>query len=219
MPKGTKANTPERIQRAYDLRKQGLTWEDIGAQLKISAETAKNYANRCENAGQEKLKEFRAATPEVVNPEKTSEIIDRAMTERGLDTAKFIELAQAAGLPTKVALGLANRVRANYGAIYKEVKRLKSEEMIDRLNEKIGMGLKYLDDYAFANASGKDIAIIIGILTEKMLLLGGKPTQIIDVSTSSKLEILMPQFMAEAVRRGITLDVVPTGKLIEDAAA
>jgi len=212
-------NVPQRAQKAYDLRRQGLSWEEIGAMLKVTPETARNYANLCENAGQERLAEFRRASPEMVNPEKTAEIIDKAMTERGLDREKFLELAATAGMPAKVAHGLMARARANWGAIYKEVKRLKGEELVDKLHDRLSVALEYLDDYALANASGKDLAIIIGILIEKAQLVGGKPTQIYDHTLGMKLQTMMPAFMEEARRRGITLDVTASAKLIEEENA
>jgi hypothetical protein len=64
--------------------------------------------------------------------------------------------------------------------------------------------------------SGKDLTIAIGILVEKVLLLEGKPTQVYDVNVSHKLEILMPQFMQEAKRRGLTIDVTPPPLVVEE---
>ena len=212
-------NVPQRAQKAYDLRRQGLSWEEIGAMLKVAPATACNYANLCETAGQGRLAQYSRASPEMVNPEKTAEIVDLAMTERGLDREKFLELAAQAGMPAKMANGLMARVRTRWGAVYKEVKRLKGEELVDKLHDRLSVALEFLDDYALANASGKDLAIIIGILVEKAQLVGGKPTQIYDHTLGMKLQTMMPAFMEEARRRGITLDVTASAKLIEEENA
>ena len=68
------------------------------------------------------------------------------------------------------------------------------------------MLLKYMDEVAVSGASLKDIAITYGILVDKGQLLGGKPTQVFDVNMRAKLEVLMPLYLAEMKRRGITLE-------------
>ena len=86
---------------------------------------------------------------------------------------------------------------------------LKGQELADALRGKIANALKYLDDYTMLNSSGKDLALIVSILIEKMQLIEGKPTAQYDVNISHKIEVMLPQFMAEARRRGLTIDVTP----------
>ena len=186
-----------------------MSWEEIGTELGVRPETAANYANLCETNGSEQLKEFRAASPEMVNPEKTAEIVEAAMEAAGINHDKFMELAAQAGMPAKVASGLLGRLKASYGKVIREGRLLKGKQLADELSGKLAKLVDYLDDYAMSQMSGKDLTIAIGILTEKVLLLEGKPTAVYDVNVSHKLEILMPQFMMEAKRRGLTIDVTP----------
>ena len=58
----------------------------------------------------------------------------------------------------------------------------------------------------------KDIGVMLGIATEKVLLLDGSPTQIIGTAEQKKLDELFPALMNEVKRRGSTV------KLTERAA-
>ena len=86
------------------------------------------------------------------------------------------------------------------------VEILKGQALADELRAKVSKALAYLDDHTLLNSSGKDLALIVAILMDKMQLIEGKPTALYDVQISHRIEIMMPQFMAEAKRRGLTLD-------------
>lgn len=218
MTKKNWSQSPERFQKAFDMREAGCTWEEIAATLGVKEETAKNYVARIENQAGKKLKEFQNATPEMTNPAKTAELIDKAMADANFDRAKFLEFAVASGLPLKVANGLAGRIRAQFGAVYKEYKILKGAALAEEIRGKISKMLEYLDDYAMSQMSGKDLALSIAVLIDKVQVLDGKPVAIYDVNVSHKIEVLMPQFMAEAKRRGITLDAVPVEVVANESA-
>ena len=215
MTKKQYAHVEERFQKAYDMRTAGSSWQEIADTLGVKKETAMNYVARMETRLGTKVKEFRDNTPEIANPAKTAELVDKAMAERGLDAEKFRALAKAAGMPEKMANGLMTRIRANYSNVMKEVRLLKGQELLDTLHAKISKALEYLDDYALANASAKDLAVIVAVLIDKVQILGGLPTQVIYINVSHKLEVMMPAFMQEAARRGITLDATPSAVVIE----
>ena len=54
---------------------------------------------------------------------------------------------------------------------------------------------------------------------EKMQLMEGKPIAMYSIDVTHRLETMMPKFLEEARRRGITVDAAPSEKLIEDAKA
>ncbi len=203
------AGTPTpRAKKAYGMRREGKTWEEIGAVLGVRPETARNYAGLMEKAGMDQLKRFHA-TPETVNPNVSAEMVNEALGLNGLDREKFMELAAKAGMPAKFANGLMKRVVSEYAGVVKEMKVLKGEALIEELHGKITKTLHYLNDEVLAKSAGRDLAVILGILIDKTQVLGGKPTAIYDVNVSHKIEVMMPQFMAEARRRGLTIDVTP----------
>lgn len=200
--------TPKKVQRAYELRQSGMEYEQIAAQLDISVIKAKKYV------GQVMLEMADDGVAGAVERAKTvpegREVVmeGKEPVASGFDRAAFLEMAKGVGLPSRIANGLAQRLMVGTG-VSGETKVLKGQEIADSLREKVSKALEYLDDYAFANSSGKDLALTIAILVDKMQLIEGKPTALYDVSISHKIEVMMPQFLSEAKRRGLTLDVTP----------
>lgn len=86
-------------------------------------------------------------------------------------------------------------------------------EHIATLKRKIAQVLEGITDEKIAKAHARDLAIVYGVLIDKMQLLEGKPTQILSVEERRDLKDLLPLLMAEAARREITLrtDTAPPG--------
>lgn len=76
-----------------------------------------------------------------------------------------------------------------------------SGRMMDWLHE--GNRLEQM----MAETKLRDIGVMLGIATEKVLLLEGQPTSIIGQAESKKLEDLIPALLLEVKRRGIKADV------------
>lgn len=53
----------------------------------------------------------------------------------------------------------------------------------------------------------KDIGVMLGIATEKVLLLDGQPTQIVATAEQKKLDELLPALMNEVKRRGASVEL------------
>lgn len=49
----------------------------------------------------------------------------------------------------------------------------------------------------------KDLGVLLGITTEKLLLLEGQPTQIISTQQHQKMDQVMPKLLEEMQRRGL----------------
>ena len=122
------------------------------------------------------------------------------------DIDKFREMAASAGIPPRVAGAIARRVEDQLGVAKKEFKAMSLNEEMSRVQEIKQELLENMDVVSIGAMNAKDLALAYGIMTDKKLLLGGKPTQIYDVNLRAKLEVLMPQFMAEARRRGLTIE-------------
>lgn len=125
------------------------------------------------------------------------------------------EAMAAAGLPEKVSTAVLRRLRVKYSGAISEVKSLKTQEILDLLGKKIDMGLQYLDDKVFSEASARDIMLGLGVMIEKRQLLRGEPTQIISNDDRRKLHELLPALIAEGRRRGITVEGTVTEKTVE----
>ena len=53
----------------------------------------------------------------------------------------------------------------------------------------------------------KDITVMLGILTDKLLLLEGQPTQIISQQMHQKMDTVMPALLEEIKRRGMKAEL------------
>lgn len=53
----------------------------------------------------------------------------------------------------------------------------------------------------------KDIAVVMGITTEKLLLLEGQPTQIVSQQQQTTMDQALPLLLAEMQRRGVKTEV------------
>lgn len=116
------------------------------------------------------------------------------------------KLAKDAGFSHHVTQNFIKRLRIQGGAFKEAVQKLNRRELVEKLDEKISLGLHFMDDFALAGMDGKDLAIMIGILIEKKQLLEGRPTQILSFEERKHLGELLPAYVKEAARRGITID-------------
>ena len=142
---------------------------------------------------------------EKLDPEGAAEIIDTV-------TDPFIGLKQAAeacNFPTGALQALVKRLETKYQPVGEHVKKMKTNDILRMINEKIYMALDHMDPYTFANAELRDLAVTFSILAEKRQLLMGEPTQILSVQERSHMNELIPNIIREAERRGMTIDVTP----------
>jgi translation initiation factor RLI1 len=117
--------------------------------------------------------------------------------------------------PTLVA-NLIRRMRSTYAPVVEAAKRLTTKELVEQLEEKTTLVLGAIDEYAVAQAGLKDLSIAANILIEKQQLLTNKPTQILDVTTRMQVNGLLPMMIAEARRRGITVDGTAMRVVVSD---
>ena len=123
--------------------------------------------------------------------------------------AKLKDAAEACGFPQVTIKALVRRMETKYKPVDDEMKALKTPALLSLIEEKIGMCLEHMDDYTFANAELRDLAVTFGILAEKRQLLRGEPTQILSVNERTHMNDLLPMIVKEAGRRGMTIDATP----------
>lgn len=93
------------------------------------------------------------------------------------------------------------------------VEKFTKEELkagVQRLSQRL---VHYLNqgnrmERLMAKSSLKELSVMLGILTEKMLLLEGQPTQIISQQQHQKIDTVMPALLQELQRRGIKGEMV-----------
>ena len=203
----------EKQRAAYDLRAQGKTWEEIGTILGITPQTSRDRVKAAERHGLPPLMAERlwkrAPAPNAGEPTRVKRLSDgEGMFAPGgvFDRSAFLELAASAGIPPRIGGALARRVEMNFGPVRSEIKKLTAAEQVTATIAAAQLVLAHIDEVSIAGMNAKDLAIAYGVLVDKAQLLGGKPTQVYDFNLRAKLEVIMPQFLAEAKRRGITVD-------------
>lgn len=153
---------------------------------------------------------------------RSNQISGRAWEEKRPDAAadvavaaieepwmKISQLARECGMPPAAVDALVDRLRKRYSPAVAEVRKVTGRQMLELLEERLMMALEYLGDAKMAEASARDLAVVIGVLAEKRALLRGEPTQIIGVEERRNLSELLPALLKEAERRGMTVDLNP----------
>jgi hypothetical protein len=107
------------------------------------------------------------------------------------------------------------RIRQKYFGVVEATRSLKSGEIVDALNHRIDLALRYMDDKTMSEASFRDLALGTTAMIEKRQLLRGEPTSIISDADRMKLHELLPRAIAEAQRRGLTTEGQVTEKVLE----
>ena len=208
-------------QRAcYEMRRSGSTWEEIGQAMSMAANTVRAHVVRAQRNGMPVLPTERyARRVDVSDPEAVKRAILKhpvfAPGAEGSGEAKFnlqafVEMAQAAGVPPRMAGAIGRRLELNFGPVREELKRLTLNERVAKTFEKADMVLGFIDEASIPGMNAKDLATAYGILVDKALVMGGRPNVIVDFNSRKQLETLMPQFIAEAKRRGLTIDGTAT---------
>lgn len=204
-------------QAVYDLARpekgKGKTRAEIAALLGIS----KPVVSKTLQAAYKKLGLslktglVAANNIEVRDPEKLAALVDNATDP----LIKLQDAYEAAGFPRAAGTALLRRIRQKYFGVVEATKSLKSAEIVDALNHKIDLALRYMDDKTMAEASFRDLALGTTAMIEKRQLLRGEPTAIVSDHERKKLHELLPAFIEEARRRGaVTLDG-KTGEVVE----
>jgi hypothetical protein len=199
-------------QAIWDLRQEGKARKEIASILGVSVPyVSKTMTTIYKKLGNSPGKG--AAGVERRDPEATAAMIDAASDP----LLKVKDALMEAGLPERVSEAMLKRLRLKfYGAVH-EVRALKTHEIVRMCEEKLDMVRYYLDDKVMAEASARDLGLIAGVLIEKRALLRGEPTQIISDHERKKLNELLPLAIAEAQRRGLTLNGTVTEKTVGPA--
>ena len=203
-------------QAVYDMKVAGKTRKEIAHILGISEPVVSKTLGACYRKLGLRRKDRLNLTlrgQEHSNPEVVAAVLD-AGTE---PLQKLKDAFKAAGLPVPASEALLKRIRHKYFGVTHAVKALKTNEIVGMIEEKLDIIRFYLDDKVMAEASARDLMLGAGVLIEKRNLLRGEPTQILSDKERKTIHELMPELLAEAKRRGLTVDGQVTGKTSEPA--
>ncbi len=199
----------ERRRQIHALRQANNDWPTIAETIGLKESTCRAYYKAAiELDGLPATRQI-AERGHVANETAVADVMTLA-SATVVDDERFRELREAckkAGMKPSLVAAIIRRMRAEFAAPMQEMRKLSLKEMTDQIESKIGLTLSGMDEYAVATASFKDQAIALGILVDRHQLLMGRPTQIIDQTQRMQLQQLLPAVLAEAQRRGITVDV------------
>lgn len=207
-------------QTTYDLKVAGKTRREIAHILGISEPVVSKTLGVCyKKLGlRKKDRPNLHAGAEHKYPEVAAAAIDAAADPTAFTMKEAIERVneqlKAAGLPAKVSDALVRRLRVKYANAVMATKELRTTEILEMLGKKIDLAAFYLDDKVMAEASARDIMLGLGVLIEKRNLLRGEPTAIVSDHERKKLHELLPLMIAEAQRRGLTVEGEVTARQI-----
>lgn len=126
---------------------------------------------------------------------------------QGLDLGTdVIKMARETGVSKQMLEALKRRISAKQGLQPANPKAMSDRQLIGGLEEKIALAMSYLDSFALAGASAKDLQAVIDGLISNVQLLKGKPTSITSVEDRRRINELLPLLVMEAQKRGVTLE-------------
>jgi len=195
------------------LQEEVLRMSDEGMSI---PEIAKIHSQTNHNVGRT-LKAARLKTGRLPKPRRTPRTETAVEHKEPEKAAKALEAmsdplvtieeaALASGLSKFVVRGLMKRMKTRYLPAAVSIDKVTDSQLIDLLKAKRLMGLNYMDDFAFATAELRDLSNLVGIMTDKIQLLEGKPTSIIDDKARRETNEIMKNALEELQRRGVTLD-------------
>ena len=148
--------------------------------------------------------------------ERDPETAGKILAETVIDPiASAKQIARQYGVSEMQVKGMMQRLRTTALAMREELHQVTQKGLSDIIDDRLMRALQYLDDYQMAGASARDLAYVIDRLFNMRSLLRGEPTQIMGHDERRALNDLVPLMMAEARRRGVTIEAVaspvPTG--------
>ena len=190
---------------------EGMSWNAIADALGASKSSVNSsYRNVVAKRNRPPHSSIHAV--EVKDPEKAAEVLDIA-------TDPFMTIRAAAkecGFPPSTLHQFMKRIEARYRPLGDAIRTLKNDEMVKLLEDRARRAFEYLDDFALAAASAKDLAIAGGVMIDKARLLKDQPTQIWSREDRRKQDQLMTALLVEAKRRGIIVDATPTAVTVAE---
>jgi hypothetical protein len=144
-----------------------------------------------------------------------SKVRGRSREERKTGQLSLLLTAmECAGIHRSIIDSVLFRARSVAG-LGVDSKVLNDRQMADSVRSAISMTMPYFDPVILAQTGAKDLAILTGILIEKLQLLEGKPTQIMSTQERKHVNDLIPVLIQEAMRRGMDISkLLGTGPIL-----
>lgn len=124
--------------------------------------------------------------------------------------------AERLGIPYTTAKSIAERLNTSQIAVRDEIRTVKRDYLKRRWGVVAEDALDAITQEKLDAASVRDLGILGGIATDKLLVLQGLPTQIVRTEEDrAKLGDLAEALMLEMGRRGIQVKVPPPSTVVD----
>ncbi len=203
----------QQIKIVYHRLIDGWRWGHVARECKVEKGQAQREFERVRqilapDAGRGSF------SSEYGDAEKVGQVI--AMTAGRLESLRRV--CEDAGLPVGATNNLVHALRSNYPSVFTSVAEVKTEDMIAMLDTGGRKALEALNLSDLTTCSPRDMAVIADIMIRNAQLLRGKATSILSHDDRRSLRDMMPELLAEANRRGLTIDNT-TQQIIESDAS
>jgi hypothetical protein len=118
---------------------------------------------------------------------------------------RFEEICLESGLGRAAVEALSKLLKEQYRPVKEQIQEVKLKEFATLMRQKAWMVATSIDEQTIQDAGLKDRAVALGILTDKSLLIEGKPTVITDHTRPKKIEELLKVVGEAMERRGIKI--------------
>jgi len=201
-------------QTAWNEREKGLTFLEISEIMGVRPQQVWKYHHDAKKKMEAKAAEERRQRlmpgPHAIenkHPEAAAKIIDKVLSPE--QYRKIDDLAAEVGLHKSTVDALKKRLEFRYLPVGIELGRIRTEQFAEGIDGYANWILNSVDECDLLKASLKDKISAFCMLIDRRQLLSGEPTQILSINERKDINDLMPLLVAEATRRGLTIDVDP----------
>ena len=195
-------------QAVVNLRKQGRSWNEIATHVG----STKSAVNSSYRRAQSKLGKADPRSLEARDAEGAAVVIDAV-------SDPFASISQAArkcGFPPSTVQRLVQRLRSQYAPLNTAMVEFKTHELIGKLKNVQMALVDHMDPLAMAGASLKELAISLGVVTDKIELIEGRQqTHVMTHEERRSMDETAKRLWAEMKRRGLTPTIVE-GEVVND---
>lgn len=207
-----KADVLTPIQRkVYDLchTDWSVSFKDAARRLGISGPyTHRVYQAACKKLGveqrQKTSKPNRPQGVETLKPEQASRAIINLSLPAQIRPS-LEQIAADSGLGERAIKGLSSELKTQMWPLKQEIREIAMHEYARLLQTQAWNIACSIDQETIEAAGLKDRAVAIGILTDKALLVQGKPTEVHAHEVRGKLDDVLGAVAQALQRRGLTL--------------
>jgi hypothetical protein len=137
-----------------------------------------------------------------------------AVVEISAPDGNLAAACRRSGLDDETARAVRRRLQSDLAPLGREIKDVKLSDMVRRLGTLAQDAVDAITPEKLAASSARDLAVVMGVATDKWQLLRGQPTQRTEINDRREMNEVMKLILEEAKRRKIEIDITPDGEVL-----